>query len=46
MRARCCNFAKSAAVIKKHEPARFSMSVASGLNLRGAVGHRRGSEEK
>jgi hypothetical protein len=35
MRAKCCNFAKSAAVFKKHEPARFSMSVANGLNLRG-----------
>jgi hypothetical protein len=26
MRAKCCNFAKSAAVFKKHEPASFSIS--------------------
>ena len=34
MRAKCCNFAKSVAVFKKHEPAQFSMSVTSGLNVR------------
>jgi hypothetical protein len=29
-----CNFAKSAAILKKHEQARFSMSVSGGLNIR------------
>ena len=37
MRARRCNFAKSAAIFKKHDEARFSMSVTSGLSVRGGV---------
>jgi hypothetical protein len=37
MRARCCNFAKSAAIFKKHDEARFSMSVTSRLSVRGGV---------
>jgi hypothetical protein len=37
MRARRCNFAKSAAIFKKHDEARLSMSVTSGLSARGGV---------
>ena len=36
-RAKCSNFAKSAAILQKHEQARFSMSVTSGLGLCGGV---------
>jgi hypothetical protein len=39
MRAKCCNFAKSAAVFKKHEPVRFSMSVIGRLTSAVAVDH-------
>ena len=35
--ARRCNFAKSAAIFKKHDEARFSMSVTSRLSVRGGV---------
>jgi hypothetical protein len=35
--ARRFNFAKSAAIFKKHDEARFSMSVTSGLSVRGGV---------
>jgi hypothetical protein len=36
-RAKCSNFAKSAAILQKHERARFSMSVTSGLGVCGGV---------
>jgi hypothetical protein len=35
--ARRCNFAKSPAIFKKHDEARLSMSVTSGLSVRGGV---------
>jgi hypothetical protein len=35
--ARRCNFAKSAAIFQKHDEARLSMSVTSGLSVRGGV---------
>jgi hypothetical protein len=34
---RCCNYAKSAAIFKKHDEAKFSMSVNSELSARGGV---------
>jgi len=37
MRARRCNFGKSAAIFEKHDEARFSMSVTSRLSVRGGV---------
>jgi hypothetical protein len=36
-RAKCSNFAKSAAILQKHKQARFSMSVTSGLGVCGGV---------
>jgi hypothetical protein len=37
IRANCSNFPKSAAILQKHEQARFSMPVTSGLGLCGGV---------
>jgi hypothetical protein len=38
MRTKCCNLSKSAAIFKKHDRTRFSMSVTA----RGRFGHRCG----
>jgi hypothetical protein len=37
MRARRCNFAKTAAIFQKRDEARFSMSVTSRLSVSGGV---------